>query len=91
MDEEITDEEAVRLIQQSGGGGVGDGDSSAKETKEEEDHWRQSDSGDAQALTFDDSQTHSQNTDDPFTANLMNFYVSSLTFASYSLSCYGMK
>lgn len=80
LEEEIGDEEAVRLIQQSGGGGSsGDGDGSTKENRGDEDgHWRQTESGDAQALTLDSSPTHSQNNDDPFTANLMNFYVSKL-------------
>ncbi|XP_045581276.1 intraflagellar transport protein 122 homolog [Procambarus clarkii] len=77
LEEGITDEEAVRLIQHSGGGGSArdkKGSVGENDDEEEDNHWKQTDSGGAQALTLDTSPTHSQNDDDPFTANLMNFY-----------------
>lgn len=79
LEEEISDEEAMHLIQQSGGGDTSNEDDSKPngDEEEEENHWRRSDSGSAQALTLDgDSPDPTDPTDDPFTANLMNFYVS---------------
>ncbi|KAK3882424.1 hypothetical protein Pcinc_013198 [Petrolisthes cinctipes] len=77
LEEEITDEEAIHLIQQSGGGGVKDSEEGEGEGEGGEGgHWRQSDTGAAQALTLDSSpsQSPSHSNHDPFTANLMNFY-----------------
>lgn len=69
----------MHLIQQSGGSDSGNEDDSktAADEEEEENHWKRSDSGNAQALTFDGgSPEPADPSDDPFTANLMNFYVS---------------
>ncbi|XP_050737940.1 intraflagellar transport protein 122 homolog [Eriocheir sinensis] len=77
LEEEISDEEAMHLIQQSGGGDSGSEDDPKPngDEEEEENHWRRSDSGNAQALTLDgDSPDPADPSDDPFTANLMNFY-----------------
>ena len=79
LEEGVTDEEAVRLIQQSGGGNAGDLEDPSNEKEEEEDsRWKQTQSGSAQALTLDSSPTHGTSTEDPFTANLMSFFVSFL-------------
>lgn len=79
LEEGISDEEAMHLIQQSGGNDSGNEDNSKAngEEEEEENHWKRSDSGNAQALTLDGgSPDPTDPSDDPFTANLMNFYVS---------------
>ena len=73
LEEGLSDEDALHLIQQSGGSDSKDGDT---KDEEEDNHWKRSDSGTAEALTFDGSPTHAELSDDPFTANLMNFYVS---------------
>ena len=78
LEEDISDEEAVRLIMQSGGYSSGRKNSIGGRDIEEEDRWKETETGDAQALTLDSSPTHSTN-DDPFTANLMSFYVSQYT------------
>ncbi|XP_076048143.1 intraflagellar transport protein Oseg1 [Oratosquilla oratoria] len=70
LDESLTDEEALRLIQQSNSSqniGTGDGDN------EDDGRWKETESGDAQALTLESSPSHGPQ-DDPFTANLMSFY-----------------
>lgn len=76
VEEEITDEEAVHLIQQSGSG-KSDRVGSANEGEEEQNEdnrWKETESGDAQALMLDGSPSHMQNSD-PFTSNLLGFYV----------------
>ncbi|XP_066967390.1 intraflagellar transport protein 122 homolog isoform X2 [Macrobrachium rosenbergii] len=80
LDEDITDEEGVRLIQQSGGNGPDDQEGGSKENDDGDDddgddnRWKQTHSGNAQALTLDSSPVHGSNNEDPFTANLMSFY-----------------
>ena len=77
LEEGISDEEALHLIQQSGGSESKDSsDTKGAYDDEEDNHWKRSDSGTAEALTFDGSPTHTEQSDDPFTTNLMNFYVS---------------
>lgn len=88
LDEGISDEEAMHLIQQSGGSDSGNEDDSKTndDEDEEENHWRRSDSGNAQALTFDGSSPDPADpSDDPFTANLMNFYVSTTSLCHYKV------
>lgn len=87
LEEGITDEEAIHLIQQSGGGVKDNEGGEGEEEGGEGDRWRQSDTGAAQALTLDSSppQSPSHTTHDPFTANLMNFYVSHLLAVHFVL------
>ncbi|KAK7079218.1 hypothetical protein SK128_004845, partial [Halocaridina rubra] len=74
LEEDITDEEAVRLIQQSGlGGGTDQEDIPKVEDEKEDKRWKQTESGNAQALTLDGSPSPSPG-DDPFTTNLLSFY-----------------
>lgn len=88
LEEGISDEEAIHLIQQSGGSDIGSEEDSKTngDEEEEENHWRRSDSGNAQALTLDGgSPDPADPNDDPFTANLMNFYVSMICLCLYKV------
>lgn len=87
IEEEIPDEEAVHLIQQSGSGKT-DRVGSAKDGEEqqnEDNRWKETESGDAQALMLDGSPSHAQN-NDPFTSNLLGFYVRFEDFAPLSFT-----
>ncbi|XP_047473268.1 intraflagellar transport protein 122 homolog [Penaeus chinensis] len=87
VEEEITDEEAVHLIQQSGSGKtdrVGSAND-GEEEQNEESRWKETESGDAQALMLDGSPSHMQNSD-PFTSNLLGFYQGGSEYQPVSLN-----
>ncbi|CAL4124428.1 unnamed protein product, partial [Meganyctiphanes norvegica] len=73
LDEGITDEEAVRLIQQSSGSVNNTQHNGTADQEIQEDRWQESADGDNQALTLSSSPTNTGNSD-PFTGNLMSFY-----------------
>ncbi|XP_064120336.1 intraflagellar transport protein 122 homolog [Macrobrachium nipponense] len=55
-------------------GGSKENDGNDDDEDDDDSRWKQTHSGNAQALTLDSSPVHGSNNEDPFTANLMSFY-----------------